>query len=217
MSVVICHPDQFYFLIKRKLSERPILSFMASMREPMNDTIVSSYLVWVLLHDLYKLRELFALLPHRFNTLLERNCFFVSPNFGQFPFCWAFPVFLQFCILIFVHKVQGFPLAFFDDFLRAEIQLDLLRYLLPNLHCVFAFETLVLFSPKVDKETLPLVCQLVIGQFAFNFPFGLSWHFWIFCGHLYSFIISLMSSNWKITLQLSAGPAELKLFPCWSS
>ena len=66
--------------------------------------------------------------------------------------------------------------------------------------CTFDIQ-LNVWQPSVTRENtklrdciapLLLVCPLVMGQFAFTFPFDLSWHFWILCGHTNSLIISLM-------------------------
>ena len=54
-------------------------------------------------------------------------------------------------------------------------------------------------------------CPLVIGQFAFTFPFGLRWHFWILCGHIYSIIISLMKRRLENYSTVVGCPGWLKI------
>ena len=96
------------------------------------------------------------------------------------------------------------------EFFRRQLWMD---------RCTFDIQFNVL-RPVVTREStklrdcivpLLLVCPLVIGQFAFTFPFGLRWHFWILCSHIYSIIISLMKRRLENYSTVVGCPGWLKI------
>ena len=98
-----------------------------------------------------------------FTTIVFMEFFSSSIIWLQVTLCLT--LISSLCILIFDHKILSFPLALFDSFLCAEIQLDLLTYLLPNLPHVFAFKML-------ERSTKKL-CSMFVHLSWVNFPLPL--------------------------------------------